>query len=105
MEQKQQSSSCKVTAVKICRLYGVIHKGRPQNISQNWPPTPLSAFVRIGPTLPPPLRTSTPDYRSWGYWTWPLSNARVWLFNTGLQLCTQLLPVVPSCAQAGIVSM
>ena len=36
----------------ITIILGVIHKGRPQNISQNWP-HPLSAFVCIGPTPPP----------------------------------------------------
>jgi len=49
---------------------GVIRKGRPQIICQNWPLSPLSAFVRIGPTSPP---CGCPHLDS-EYSTWPASS-------------------------------
>ena len=62
-----------LVVVIIYSRLGVIHKGRPQNISQNLPslpPCPLLSAL----TQSLPLRTSAPDYRSRGYWTWPLCN-------------------------------
>jgi len=58
---------------------GVIHKERPQNISQNWPSLPPCPHW----PNPSPLRTSAPDYRSRGYWT---DHS---LINACVSLCTQ----------------